>query len=197
MKKFEFSVIVALIISVTVSFMGAFASECDSLSEKVLRLHVIAKSDSEYDQALKLKVRDSVLALDFLNNAKNKNEATQLVKNNLDLIKKTAEDTLFKNGCNDSVSVEIVRMLFPLKRYDNFTMPGGIYDALRITVGEGEGKNWWCVMFPPLCYGACIESETLSGSEELLENSPQFEVRFKIVELVKKLFDKKTVRYEK
>jgi hypothetical protein len=119
----------------------------------------------------------------------------ETLEENLDFIKSEVEKTLLENGCDKSVTAESVSMLFPIKRYENFTMPAGVYDALRITIGNGEGKNWWCVMFPPLCYGACINDkdvEAVIGDNGvgLMEKSVKYEVRFKIVEWFKKMFDK-------
>lgn len=202
MQKFSFSLLIALVVSIGVSFIDGVNYECERLSENVIRLHVIANSDSILDQDLKLKVRDRVLEFDFLNNLTNKQSAKQVLEENLDFIKSEVEKTLLENGCAKSVTAESVSMLFPIKRYENFTMPAGVYDALRITIGNGEGKNWWCVMFPPLCYGACIgdkDVEAVIGNDGvgLMEKSVKYEVRFKIVEWFKKMFDKKSVRYEK
>lgn len=178
-------------------FMVSLTGECNTLSNKVLRLHIIANSDSETDQSLKLLVRDEVLNLNLFENAKAKSEAMDLAKENISLIKQTAEETLLKSGVHSDVQVQLVEMFFPFKRYDEFSLPAGVYNAVRITLGAGEGKNWWCVMFPQICVGACVDKTADLSESELLENSVQFEARFKILEWAQKLLNRKVQKYEK
>ncbi len=197
MKKLEFSILVSLILSITICFMVSLIGECNTLSDNVLRLHIIANSDSQPDQNLKLLVRDEVLNLNLFENAKTKSEAMDLAKENISLIKSTAEKTLLENGVSSNVQVQLVEMFFPFKRYDEFSLPAGVYNAVRITLGDGDGKNWWCVMFPQICVGACVDKSAILSENELLEKSVQYEARFKILEIAQKLLNRKAERYEK
>lgn len=125
-----------------------------NLSQAVFRLHVLANSDSESDQALKLKVRDSLL--DYMNqiciNCTSKEEAIKLANEHKADFQKIAENTILKNGYNYSVKVNIDNFYFPTKNYGDISLPAGNYDALRVEIGQAKGKNWWCVMFPSLCF---------------------------------------------
>ena len=203
MRKTEFSILVSLILSVILCSFSAFASECENLNENVLRLHVIANDDSESEQNLKLKVRDAILqyGADIFGKASDKESAVKLSLENLENIKAVCEEVLRENGSSHSVDVEITRMFFNTRRYENFTLPCGEYDALRVTIGEGKGKNWWCVMFPPMCISACVDREELTAvlgenGETFIEKSPKYTVRFKLLEWAKSLFTK-AEKYEK
>lgn len=124
------------------------------LAGSVLRLHVIANSDEEEDQELKLKVRDKVLA--YMNeigaNATTKEEAIQIASSHLDEFQQVARTVILENGYDYPVDVQIGNFSFPTKTYGDISLPSGYYDALRIKIGKAEGQNWWCVMFPPLCF---------------------------------------------
>lgn len=129
-------------------------SAAEELSQKLLRFHVIANSDSEEDQAVKLKVKERVLSLlsPTLSYAADKEEAKQLVESRMDDIVAAARDTLRENEFSYSVHASVTQCEFPVKTYGDLTFPAGTYEALRIVLGDGEGKNWWCVMYPPLCF---------------------------------------------
>lgn len=129
-------------------------SAAEELSEKLLRFHVIANSDSEEDQAVKLKVKEHVLSLlsPTLSYAADKEEAKRLVESRMDDIMTAAQDTLRENGFSYSVRASVTQCEFPVKTYGDLTFPAGTYEALRIVLGDGKGKNWWCVMYPPLCF---------------------------------------------
>ena len=124
------------------------------ISESVFRLHVIANSDSKEDQDLKYKVRDSLL--EYMNNickdCSSKEEAISLVEKNKENFKKIAEDTIKSEGYSYTVNINIGNFEFPTKTYGDISLPAGFYDALRVEIGEAKGQNWWCVMFPPLCF---------------------------------------------
>ena len=134
-----------------VSYVSAVSTD---LKESVFRLHVIANSDSETDQALKYKVRDNLIQ--YMNNlcidVTDKQEAIDLASSHLDDFRKIAEDTIFENGFDYPVAVEIGNFSFPTKNYGDVSLPAGLYDALRVKIGAAQGQNWWCVMFPPLCF---------------------------------------------
>lgn len=168
------------------------------IQDSVFRLHVIANSDSEEDQNLKYIVRDKVL--EYINsvsaNLTSKEDVINLAKENIDEIQKIAEDTIRENGYDYSVKLNIGNFAFPTKTYGDISFPAGFYDALKIEIGEAKGQNWWCVMFPPLCFvdvtsGVVPEEskevikENLSEEEYQLlsENSDDINFKFKIVEM--------------
>ena len=147
---------------------GVWASASESaLAGQVLRLHVVANSDSDRDQALKLLVRDAVLAQasEFLNGVSERESAEQALTPHLDELVRSAEEVLAAEGCEDAVTVALADQWFPTKEYGGFSLPAGQYRALRVTIGEGRGRNWWCVVFPPLCLGSVTEEsvETVAG----------------------------------
>ena len=127
-----------------VSALGDFRSQCESVSQKVLRLHVLADSDAEEDQQLKLKVRDAILAESetLFSAAQNKAEAMESVRKNSDELQKIAEETLRENGCDDPVEIQLAEVYFNTRTYGEITMPAGYYDALQIKIGAGKfGKR--------------------------------------------------------
>lgn len=193
MLKLKFkskALISGFILSVLFSFLN-FACRCESISDKVLRLHIMANSNSCKDQDLKLKVRDRILK-DFgeeFSETEDLVSAEKITKENLDLVKNLAQDEIFKNGYNYPVEAHLVRMKFDTRSYENITLPAGYYDALRITIGEGEGKNWWCVMFPPMCLPAAQSevpiSDVLNKEEcKVVLGHDEYILGFKSVELL-------------
>ena len=137
-----------------------------------LRLHVRANSDGKEDQELKLKVRDSVLLLttSLLKNCENKEDAIAIISENLDEIEKTAEKTLFENGKGYPVYAEIKKEHFEYREYDGFFLPEDVYDSLIINIGRGEGKNWWCVVFPAVCLSGSSSPDTAEISDGKTED---------------------------
>lgn len=191
--NFELAIFLGLIITLILNGMVSFAKDCDSIRNDVLRFHILANSDLQEDQELKLKVRDRVLLESeaIFNKASTKEEAIALANENLAQIITAAQNEIFLQGYNYSVHAEIVNMHFDTRKYDTFTMPAGNYDALRITIGEGKGKNWWCVMFPQMCIPAATgEKPDLSSfsDEELsvIESEPIYEPRFAMIEIWEK-----------
>lgn len=178
---FVFSIIFSLI---------KFSGNCDSISNKIFRLHIIANSDSAVDQALKLKVRDRLLnefGDDFLD-ANDVISAKKLAEENLDKIQNVAQDEISRNGFNYSVSAVVCHMLFGTRHYGNVTMPAGYYDALRISIGDASGKNWWCVMFPPMCLPAAeceneIEKALDNPELSVVASGQKYVLEFKIVDV--------------
>ena len=147
---------------------GAVALHTQSqLAEKVVRLHVLANSDSEEDQALKLKVRDAVLerATETLRGADDQAEARRRLTAILPELEETARVVITANGYDYGVRAELAETSFPTKEYDGFALPSGGYLALRVVIGAGEGRNWWCVVYPPLCTAAASDlSRTALGA---------------------------------
>lgn len=180
MKKIDASLILGLVFALIIGNMNCFSKQCDKVSESVLRLHILANSDSESDQQLKLKVRDAILAetADEMN-TNSLSSAKTAAKNNLSKIQKIAEKTIEKNGYDYSVSVEMTNMYFDTRHYENATMPAGDYDAVRVTIGNGEGHNWWCVIYPPLCVSPAIAQDY---DEISVCTDTQIQAKFKIYE---------------
>lgn len=190
-KKLLGRALVCGFVMAVVMSLFPFAAACGSLPENVVRLHVIANSDTEEDQAVKLMVRDAVLeeAAKWYDGAQTMEEASSLLCTHLESLAQTARETLAQQGMEYSANVQMTEMYFSTRDYGTFRLPAGRYRTLRVTLGEGKGHNWWCVVFPTLCLPAAEGSEedallTLPESErEVVENPDQFEVKFKAVEL--------------
>lgn len=192
-KKFEAAVAVALVLSVILSVLS-FAITSDSIEKDVLRLHILANSDSAEDQSLKIKVRNSVIEneSDIFDGVGNVTAAKEKVIRNYDRIKASAKKVIREEGYDYPVSVRIEKTYFPTRHYESFTLPAGYYEALRIVIGEGKGHNWWCVMYPPLCVGSAAQvkkeySKLPDREKKLITSNPRYDIRFKTYEIYKKL----------
>lgn len=188
----------ALLIAILISFAwGTWADRTQQqLSDKVLRLHVLANSDSEADQALKRKVRDSVLetASAILADCPDRETAEQRLSAALPEIEDAARARIAAEGETQAVTAELRPTAFPTREYEDFSLPAGDYLALRVVLGEGEGHNWWCVVFPPLCAETTSDlSQTAmaAGLTEddiaLITESDGYQLKFKAVELWERL----------
>ena len=183
-----------LFIYITVCAFSYAQNISTDIANNVFRLHVLANSDSEEDQNLKYKVRDSLLKYmrEICGNCKNKQEAISLVEKNKENFKQIALDTIRSEGYSYDVNINIGNFEFPTKDYGDISLPAGYYDALRVEIGEAKGHNWWCVMFPPMCLPAAEESQelddVLSESQmEVVENGDKYQVKFFAVELFEKV----------
>ncbi|EOS66401.1 stage II sporulation protein R [Oscillibacter sp. 1-3] len=165
---------IALLIGLAVFLAsGGLALRAQSqLAERVVRLHVLANSDGEEDQALKLLVRDRVLAraTELLTQAKDRTEAEALLRAELPELEALAVRELRANGCAYPVTAKLTDTEFPTREYDGFTLPAGEYLALRVVIGEGAGRNWWCVVFPPLCTAASADVPAAALAAGLTED---------------------------
>lgn len=198
MRTITKAVLVGFILSFIIT-QTIFMAQCDDMPQHLLRLHILANSDSSEDQQLKLKVRDYILEEvgNMLSDADNKVEAEHIAKTNLDKIEEIAQEYVYSLGYTYEVKAEMKKnFYFDTREYEDFTLPAGRYDALRITIGEGAGKNWWCVMFPPMCFSVAEEendlSQVLSDEQvDIVENKDKYEYKFKVVEIyneIKNLF---------
>ena len=172
MRKCSFLTLeLALLLALAVTLLwGAWSlHRQDDLQEKMIRLHVIANSDSDADQTLKLCVRDAVLcrAEEILRQSADMTEARARLRDSLPAIGDAAAQELAAQGSGYSVSVALEDTEFPRKTYDGFALPAGEYLALRVVIGAGEGRNWWCVVYPPLCTAAACELEETARSSGL------------------------------
>lgn len=170
MRKFHTFELALLLALAAALLWGAWSlHRQDDLQEKMIRLHVIANSDSDADQTLKLHVRDAVLcrAEDILRQSADMTEARARLRDSLPTIGDAAAQELAAQGSGYSVSVALEDTEFPHKTYDGFALPAGEYMALRVVIGAGEGRNWWCVVYPPLCTAAACELEETARSSGL------------------------------
>lgn len=195
-----------MVLTIIISNIGSVVSdgrELDKLRNSVLRLHILADSDSESDQQLKLMVRDALLdhSEEIFGDADSLEDAEANAQEKLGLIEEIAEETLRENGCTDKVSAELADMHFDERVYGDITMPAGNYRALRVTIGSAQGRNWWCVMYPPLCLPAACEEEVSDDKEteeeffddsqrDILYNPEKYEIRFALWDKLKSLFAK-------
>jgi stage II sporulation protein R len=167
--------LVLLLLIVFVCFSAYFyvTAVSSGISDSVFRLHVIANSDSDEDQALKLKVRDSLL--EYMNSlcssTSSKEEAMRIANEHIDDFTKIAQDVIAQNGYDYSVDVSVGSCDFPTKEYGDVSLPAGTYDALRVKIGSASGHNWWCVMFPPLCFVDVSSGIVPDESKEILHDT--------------------------
>ncbi len=195
MKKILKRILLCTCIAASCWTWGVIADR-ETLNKELIRLHVVANSDSAEDQAVKLLVRDAVIASlrDSMADIADIDQARAYIEENLPKIQQTANDALKALGCDETALVTLKEEVFDTRYYDTFTLPAGVYEALRITIGEGEGKNWWCVVFPTLCVPATSEGfkdvaagagfpDTLTAA---LEGEKGYEIRFFLLDLLGK-----------
>ena len=172
----------------------------EEIYDKVVRLHVLANSDSEEDQAVKLAVRDAILdvTVPLLQDCQTKEEAVLLLEENRSVLTQTARDVLVENGFDDAVSIEMGLEEYPTRTYDNLCFPAGEYISMRVNIGNGEGQNWWCCLFPPLCLSAATDSSDGSNEDAFISvgltgeqykiitetDEPKYTLRFKFLEVI-------------
>ena len=172
MKKYFILLFVLILFLILSAFSYAYAVN-ENLSDNVFRLHVIANSDSKEDQDLKYKVRDSLIAYmeSLTSNASTKEEVIKIASTHIEDFQNIANQVVKDNGFNYDVKVEISNFSFPTKQYGDISLPAGFYDALKVQIGEANGQNWWCVMFPPLCFVDVTSGIVPEESKENLENN--------------------------
>ncbi|MGN0523711.1 MAG: stage II sporulation protein R [Eubacterium sp.] len=166
----------------------------ESISQKVFRLHILANSDSEQDQQLKLRVRDKMLdsSVDLYSQCNSVEDAVNVSKNEIAVFKETARKVIAYYGYDYDVRAYVTKEYFETREYDGFTLPAGVYDCLKIEIGEGKGHNWWCVMYPSVCLSGCTDDfdSTLTDEEKKLIEADDYVVKFKIVEIYEKFKSK-------
>ncbi len=204
-KKLNFIFILTILVFIYIALLSFNYSKAISsnLSDSVFRLHIIANSDSSADQELKLKVRDKII--EYMNSltssSSDKKDVISMVNNHLDSFKEIALNTIKENGYNYDVNIEIGNFHFPTKSYGDISFPAGNYDALKIEIGDAIGQNWWCVLFPPLCFvnsstgvvpddsKNTLKENINSESYEIIsegnnsnDNTSDIKIKFKIIE---------------
>ena len=194
-KFWILTITLTFLLAIAFDSLSLFQKECREIQEDVLRLHILANSDSEEDQAVKLKVRDRILleSGELFNTVGDKSSAQEKAAENTDKVEQIAKEVLAEEGFSYPVTAKVTRQFFDTRVYDGFTMPAGWYDSLQVILGEGAGRNWWCVLYPPLCISAAektqekLEENFTEGERQVLESEPKYEVRFFIVELAGKI----------
>lgn len=189
MRKKEWFVLIACIFCIACSALFSFGEECSFIRENTLRLHILANSDSPADQALKLKIRDAVLSCsgELFSGCDTRQKMISAAQKQLPKIQQVAEQTALHNGYELPVTVSVTDMFFETRRYDHVILPAGTYTAVRIELGAAAGKNWWCVLYPPLCVSAAqtgFTEEEAQISDRLLQQDalPHYRARLAVVE---------------
>lgn len=189
--RFALTLAVTLVLTVLLLSVDGFAAHCDAVRQNTLRLHIIANSDDTQDQQNKLLVRDALLKnYSTLLSGADADEAARFAEFLSDDITITAKKTLQAVGDYHDVAVSVTNMYFDTRTYeDGVTLPAGDYTALRVVIGEGKGKNWWCVMYPPLCIPVATEKQAaeVEGQIRELSDEPCYEAKFAVVEAFEKL----------
>ncbi|MBQ3547929.1 MAG: stage II sporulation protein R [Clostridia bacterium] len=191
-RRIHLSICFGLICAIMLS-LSHFSAACDDLRQNVLRLHIIANSDSEADQALKIMIRDEILKNTdgIFSDADNLEKAQSSVVNNLGTFEKIANEVIKQNGFNYKAVATFGASDFNTRYYDDFALPAGEYQSLIITLGDGKGKNWWCVVYPTVCIPAAskgkLEDSVKSESAQIARGSKRFVMRFKTVEVYEKI----------
>jgi len=177
--------------------LGGLLADKQALQEDVIRLHVIANSDSEKDQQIKLRVRDAIVSFltPLTKGLDSKEKALSFLQDNLARIKQIANDTLVRIGVPYRADVKLTQEAYGTRQYDTFSLPAGVYDSLQIQIGDADGENWWCVVFPSLCLSATsqefCEVAAASGFDDSLTQTlareQEYEIRFFLLDCIGKL----------
>ncbi len=198
-KAFNLSLLCALLFCFFIT-LADFNASCEELKNNVLRLHILANSDSSCDQELKIKVRDAILSQseELFKETNDINGAILRAEASIDEITEIAKNVLKDEGYNYKVEAKVDTAYFATRHYEDFTLPAGYYNSLIVSLGDAEGKNWWCILFPELCVPSSTPKAELSDavstkSESICKNSERYIARFKIVEIYEKI--KKLINY--
>ena len=196
LKRSTITILISLVAFLFIWSLIPSASECEIYNSTV-RLHVIANSDSDKDQEVKLKVRDALLEKISSYESKSKEEALVQISASRSELEALAVETLENEGISDTVSIKIGEETYPERVYEGFSLPAGTYTSVRVVIGEGAGKNWWCVLFPPMCTAQAIEYDseayvsaglTKDQYYMITGTSGKYEVKFKLLEIASSAF---------
>jgi len=191
---YEKSLFLGLIFSILFSFIN-FSAKCNKISEKIFRLHIIANSDSEDDQSLKIKIRDDIIKYFSNKKFKSLEDAQNYASKNVDEIKKICENRIKNEHFNYNVKIEVCKNEFRNRKYDSIVIPAGTYESLRIIIGEGNGKNWWCILFPQMCIPAAEDCnvdpcyDLPNDEKNIIENDEKYKVEFKIIDIFQSIHE--------
>jgi len=199
-KIFLIALIIAYILYCAFS-ITYFSSVSGEIRENVVRLHILADSNNEIDQNVKLKVRNALLEKnsELLSDKVTPENATEYFKNSKDELEQCANEVLKENGLNYKATITLSKEYYTTRVYEDLTFPAGVYTSIKVILGSGEGKNWWCVMFPPLCVPVAdggietannvnLEDYLDEDGKHLVSSQGKFKVGFKIIEWYEKLF---------
>ncbi len=198
MKKrlVEISVCLALIISALLPICK-FDSDCKDLRNEVLRLHILANSDSAEDQNVKLEVRDALLNCgnELFSGRTNIDTVKSILASEQNKLTEAANKVLLEKGFEYKAKIYLTNEYFTTRTYDSYTLPAGNYLAVKVILGEGDGHNWWCVMFPPLCLPAATDKQDVevyfnAQGKSIVTGNPEYEIKFKIIEMLERLRNK-------
>ena len=191
-KLFIYSSIFLTLIIFTSSF-SSVVRDSENISQKVFRFHILANSDEEYDQNLKLMVRDELLCYSnsLFNSCSNVDEAILIAKENVSNFNHITKEVILENGYDYSVKTYVTKEYFNTRVYDNYTLPAGLYDSLKVVIGSGEGHNWWCVMFPTVCLSSSADDfgDYLNEDEKALIDD-KYIIKFKAIEMYESIKNK-------
>lgn len=192
-RKIEISLAIGLVVAILCSLIG-FGYDCKEVRNNVVRLHILAESDCDADQNVKLLVRDALLesGAEIFSGTTTLETASEALEKEKDKLIAIAENVLRENGFDYGVTINLEREYYTTRTYENYTLPAGEYLSLKVVLGKGEGHNWWCVMFPPLCLPAASFSsdiDAILGADgaKIINSNPKYEMRFKIVEVFEKV----------
>ena len=194
--KTIFTILISAIVFFALNSIIPTKEECEIYSSTV-RLHVIANSDSEKDQEVKLKVRDALLEKTSSYNASTKEEAVNKFYENKEELISIAKAVLLENGIEQDVKIEIGKETYPTRYYEDFALPAGEYTSVRVIIGKGEGQNWWCVLFPPMCTSVALKSDedayiqvglTKDQYQLITGDSGEYKIKFRILEIAAQAF---------
>lgn len=194
LKPIELALIIALV--VTFVFSCVSSVHADELSDKLIRFHVVAESDSDSEQSIKLKVRDAVLELlgPKLEDVDSREAAVEIITREKKNIEETARKVVTAEGMDHDVTVTLMEEYYPTRDYETFSLPSGNYLSLRVTIGEGKGHNWWCVVFPNVCFAGQLKRESgaeLGLTEDEMSlitmDSGESVIKFRFIELIAEL----------
>lgn len=192
-RMIEISVALGLVLTLLFSVVS-FGLTCNNIRSEVVRLHILANSDSDIDQNIKLIVRDKLLQSgnELFSGNMAVETAYGILSDNRDTVEAYINNILIEEGFNYTSDVYLVKEYYPTRSYETFTLPAGEYLSLKIILGNGEGHNWWCVMFPPLCLPAASQNTDINAvfndeCVEIIKYSDKYEIRFKIVEIFERI----------
>lgn len=183
------AMVIGAVLSLVITGFTAFAEDCEEKPQEVLRLHILANSDSEEDQTLKYDLRDYMLTefSDVFGSCESFEQSVEAATERRAEIEEKANEFIHSKGYDYNVKCEVAKTYFTTRKYENVTLPAGEYTAVRLLIGNAEGRNWWCVMFPPLCLPAAGEFFTEEESKRV-EESRDYEIKFAVFEALQGLF---------
>ncbi|MBQ2972726.1 MAG: stage II sporulation protein R [Clostridia bacterium] len=192
----EISVCISLVVSMIFSVID-FNESCEKVRSDVLRLHILANSDTEEDQMVKLAVRDALLSCgkELFSGQTDLESVERTIKNEKNELIAVADNVLKSNGFEYKTQIYLTEEYFTTRTYGEYTLPAGNYSAIKVVLGEGNGHNWWCVMFPPLCIPAATQNDDFDiyfdkKTSDVIKNDSKFEIKFKIIEIIEDIKNK-------